>query len=304
MGKEKRCQYEVDRRHTSRKHEKKKESREQIRKGLGACIFVLGIPFVIAGLIITIVAYTNDDASVLPGSFPVLGPVLIVLAVFCFVIGGIMTNMICVVECCQSCPLNRSSQFCWKNCPKLFSIMYPDEVVRIQQMNAGLSALQTVPSKPALKRPVSSNNPNEAKPHHPKHGVHFTPNESYDGARTSTSSDPNDLPVLSDADEGQRNSSSSSVLSLRHFRIGPSEETTWVELRHAAPVLEHVSFEYVTEYGSLVNGGNSAYSQSQTDCTNTVQSTVKHSDNHNGGITEPKWKKCDEMVLQTVVSYV
>ena len=289
MGSEKQGYYEVERKHTGRKHDTKRESREsreQIRKGVGACIFLLGIPLVIAGLILTVVAYTKDDTSSLPTSLPVLGPLLVVLAVLCFITGSIMTDIIKVADCCQFCIMKQSENLCWKKCPKLFSLLYPDEVMRIQQRNAGLSALKTVPQKPALKRPTS-HQPDDAKKKVPKYGVHFTPNDICDERKMSTSSDPCDLPTLSDTEASQRGSLSS-LLSLRHFRIGPTEGSAWVEMRHAAPVFEHVSFEYVTEFGNPDNG-HPTYNQSQVDATATNQSTAKYCDSHTGGIKEQKF---------------
>ena len=67
----------------------------QVRKGLGSCVFVLGIPTLIAGLILTIVSSTDDGDTghKYPTSFPVAGPVLLAMAVLCFVTGVLLYNI-------------------------------------------------------------------------------------------------------------------------------------------------------------------------------------------------------------------
>ena len=87
----------------------------QVRKGLGSCVFVLGIPTLIAGLILTIVSSTDDGDTghKYPTSFPVAGPVLLAMAVLCFVTGVLLYNIaLCKV-------LNVAGRYRWLFCKVL-----------------------------------------------------------------------------------------------------------------------------------------------------------------------------------------
>ncbi|XP_046567204.1 uncharacterized protein LOC124275640 [Haliotis rubra] len=211
MGQEKQQRSELHRRRRQRNTERGK--RAQIRKGLGACIFTLGIPLAIAGSIILIVANVKENAQAVPASFPVLGPVLLTVSIIFFAAGSILTDMIDIKPCVQSCFPDDPKAFCWKRCPMLFSLLRPNEVTLIHQREAGLHALQTEPSKPVLKKHTEVPSAPPAR-----RGVRFSDTDG-DAApvRMSTSSD------LSDNGKVEN----TSLLSLRHCKIYPKDSEKW-----------------------------------------------------------------------------
>ena len=89
----------------------------QVRKGLGSCLFVLGIPTLIAGLILTIVSSTDDGATghKYPTSFPVAGPVLLAMAVLCFVVGVLLYN----IALCKVLNVAGSCRWLFRKVPNL-----------------------------------------------------------------------------------------------------------------------------------------------------------------------------------------
>ncbi|XP_071107969.1 uncharacterized protein [Haliotis cracherodii] len=224
MGKEKHQRSELHRRRRQRNTER--GQRAQIRKGVGACIFTLGIPLAIAGSIILIVANIKENAQDVPASFPVLGPVLLAVSIIFFAAGSFLTDMISIKPCVQICFPDDPKAFCWKRCPMLFSILRPNEVTLIHRREAGLHALQTEPSKPVLKKHTEVPNVPPVR-----RGVRFSDTDGDAGpVRMSTSSDVSDTGKVENT----------SLLSLRHCKIYPKESEKWGSMTSEPGVNEEV----------------------------------------------------------------
>ena len=124
----------------------------EVRKGVGAILFALGLPTAVAGIVMTVVAATDDDQNgKYPPAFSAVGPVLLVCAFllafsgFCL-FSPVMWN---AVDRCFS--FDDPSSFCRVHCPKLSQFIQPDPTIYINR--AAMNALKTEPGKPALKKP-------------------------------------------------------------------------------------------------------------------------------------------------------
>nr|KAG5714888.1 hypothetical protein BaRGS_000376 [Batillaria attramentaria] len=127
---------------------------QPVRKGVGACIFVLGIPCLIAGLIFTIVSSTDDgdeeSGRKYPTAFPVVGPILLVLSVLCFGIGVLLHNIAILVAIRDCLNLSEPGSFCRVHFPKLSAWLRPDPTVA--RNRAALNNLQTAPARSAMRK--------------------------------------------------------------------------------------------------------------------------------------------------------
>ncbi|KAL8579352.1 hypothetical protein ACOMHN_026717 [Nucella lapillus] len=250
--------------HRHRRHKSTGCRNPQVRKGIGSCVFVLGIPCLIAGLILTIVSSTEDDGDgrKYPSAFPVLGPVLLGLSMVCFLIGVLLYD-VAILQWLQDClGLSSKDSLCRRRCPRLYAWLKPDPNQVRNQM--AINNLQTAPARSAMRKIPNPDlvvletdlKEGQGQGHHPhgydlghhqlhqygprrKRAVTFSqgyadPSEGgFVGVRlSSTSSEPDRFPEQSEHGLGSSlsgHSPSSSLLSLRHCRIYPKDEVLWTD---------------------------------------------------------------------------
>ncbi|KAK6170611.1 hypothetical protein SNE40_018966 [Patella caerulea] len=207
--------------HKTSERDKRKAKRKQqrkwrdIRRRVGGCVFMLGLPLLIAGGIILIVNNTNQDNSQLPPALDILGPLLTSMAFVCFIIGAFLTEFISCTPFINCIVPNDT-----KKCPTLFKLFRGHEQSYIDQQ-AALKSLQSVPQKSALRKPL---NPDAVEPDpapKSRRGVTFSESDADDALIRNPSSS-------SDQPEHQLevNKNNSSALSLRNCKIYPRETET------------------------------------------------------------------------------
>ncbi|GFS09725.1 hypothetical protein ElyMa_006629900 [Elysia marginata] len=221
------------------------------RKGVGAVLFALGLPTLVAGVVMTVVAVTDDDQDgKYPPAFSAVGPILLVCAFLLFLSGFSLISPIIpnAVDHCFS--FDDPTSFCRVHCPRLSHFIKPDPTASINR--AAMDALKTEPGKPALKKPLRS-------PYAPQEPDNFegvlsisknlandsegsTLQNQQSTAHVTVVSETKIKPVRqkgvrfseSDAADDARRprtvsaSSDSSLLSLRHCKIYPKgEDGVW-----------------------------------------------------------------------------
>ncbi|KAK3778290.1 hypothetical protein RRG08_016754 [Elysia crispata] len=127
-------------------------SNPEVRKGIGAVLFALGLPTLVAGVVMTVVAATDDDQDgKYPPAFLAVGPTLLVCAFILFLSGFSLISPIMAnaVDYCFS--FDDPNSFCRVRCPRLSHFIKPDPTIYINR--AAMDALKTEPGKPALKKP-------------------------------------------------------------------------------------------------------------------------------------------------------
>lgn len=85
------------------------------RHGIGSVIFVLGMPFSIVGVILTIVAYANTKEHEGVPVFDIIGPFFLGLAALCVVIGAFVAQLVekrHIMACCCIQNGKRLCQYC------------------------------------------------------------------------------------------------------------------------------------------------------------------------------------------------
>ncbi|XP_076459268.1 uncharacterized protein LOC143292655 [Babylonia areolata] len=135
-----------------RRHRDRGCRNPQVRKGIGSCVFVLGIPCLIAGLILTIVSSTSDggDSRKYPSSFPVLGPILLALSVICFITGVLLYSEELRRSLRDCLGLSDKDSFCRRRFPRLAAWLKPDPNAARNQ--TAINNLQTNPTRSALRK--------------------------------------------------------------------------------------------------------------------------------------------------------
>ncbi|RUS80532.1 hypothetical protein EGW08_011716 [Elysia chlorotica] len=223
-------------------------SNPEVRKGIGAVLFALGLPTLVAGVVMTVVAATDDDQDgKYPPAFLAVGPTLLVCAFILFLSGFSLISPIVAnaIDYCFS--FDDPTSFCRVKCPRLSHFIKPDPTIYINR--AAMDALKTEPSKPSLKKPSRPPNaPRESDSdcltgNPPANGS----GDSSMATQGSSGISSADMTVVSevktrrpgqkgvrfsesDTDDGVRRpravsaSSDSSLLSLRHCKIHPKGE--------------------------------------------------------------------------------
>ncbi|GFO39404.1 hypothetical protein PoB_006590900 [Plakobranchus ocellatus] len=224
----------------------------EVRKGIGAVLFALAVPTAVAGIVMAVVAATDDDQNgKYPPAFSAVGPVLLVCAFLLFLTGFSMLSPIIptAVEHCLS--FDNPNSFCRVHCPKLSHFLKPDPTITINR--AAMDALKVEPGKSVLKKPTG---PPVREYDVPEPFVQMSlPEEISNGIEDNAqpiqrpeASDITQMTVLSEI-KGRRaglkgvrfsegvisegphrtrtvsTSSDSSLLSLRHCKIYPKDET-------------------------------------------------------------------------------
>lgn len=202
-------------------------------RGIGAMLIFIAIPTTIAGVILTVVAATDDgEENKYPTSFIIVGPILLILAFTFLCVGLCLYNSSARTMIQQCCSLDEPTSFCRVHCKKLSQFLKKDDAVVINQ--AAMKALQSEPGKPVLKRgrmyPSISSVEGEGinstvKTSNTIGDKQGNANPSVKGVRFSESDNDGDVKP-----HGRTSSvDSASVLSLRHCRISPKGEpdTIW-----------------------------------------------------------------------------
>ncbi|XP_005098775.1 uncharacterized protein LOC101845328 [Aplysia californica] len=123
----------------------------ETRKSVGAVLIAVGVLFLIAGIVMTIVDATdNEQRNKYPEIFAVIGPVLIVLAVIILVSGITLSTPVMSRALHHCFSFDDPESFCRVHCPRFSHFLKPDTAVLINQ--AGMKALKVEPGKSALRR--------------------------------------------------------------------------------------------------------------------------------------------------------
>ncbi|KAK7111420.1 uncharacterized protein [Littorina saxatilis] len=124
---------------------------KQVRQGIASVIFVLGIPCLIAGLILTIVSSDDgEESNKYPSSFNVAGPLLLALSVICFAVGVLLYNVVILQKLRDCMNLSDKDSFFRVHCPRLSGWIKPDTVAALNR--AAINNLQTAPARSAMRK--------------------------------------------------------------------------------------------------------------------------------------------------------